>query len=67
MSNDEPTSPRPDPFCIQPWDPQALSIIRVWIMTARAMKVNVDKLVRAEQHFEEIRKWQTANGTKVPD
>jgi hypothetical protein len=72
MSNDEhdehvDAPSAPSPFCIQPHDPQALAIIRVWIMTARSMKVNEDKLMKAEIHFKEIREWQKVNGTKIPD
>lgn len=65
MSDNE--SVKPAPFSIQPHDPLAVSLIRVWIITARCMKVNPDKLAKAEAHLQEIRKWQRENGTKVPD
>lgn len=68
MSADsKPELSMPSPFSIQPWDPQALAMIRMWIITARSMKVNEDKLLRAEKHFEEIKRWQRINGTKLAD
>lgn len=57
----------PDPFCLQPWDPIALSTIRAWIAAATAYKVNPAKIQRAEEHFNQIRRWQKENGTKTPD
>lgn len=57
----------PDPFCLQWWDPFTLACIRAWISAAHAHKVPTEKIQRAEQHFRDIKRWQDANGTKVPD
>lgn len=58
---------KPAAFSIAVHDPIALSVIRVWIITAKAMKVNDDKIASAEKHFREIEQWQRVNGTKKPD
>ena len=57
----------PDPFCIQPTDPIALSVIRCWISAATAMKVPKVKLQKAEEKFKEISRWQRRHGTRLPD
>ena len=57
----------PDPFCIEPHDPLALSIIRVWIIAAKSIGVNHSKLIKAETRFEEIKAYQKKYGTKLPD
>ena len=57
---------RPDPFCIQPWDPFALATIRAWIMCARAHGVTKEKVQKAEVTFKEIKRWQSSHGTRLP-
>ena len=57
----------PDPFCLQPTDPFTLSLMRVWVVTAACMKVNPDKIAKAEQHYKEIQQWQKKYGTRLPD
>jgi len=57
----------PDPFCIRATDPFALAMIRAWISAATAHKVPAVKIQRAEEHFNEIARWQRRHGTKLPD
>ena len=56
----------PDPFCIQPWDPNALAAIRCWITCARSHGVPPDKIQKAEVSFNEIKRWQRSHGTRLP-
>ena len=57
----------PDPFCLRATDPFCLAGIRMWISAAHAHKVPLAKIQRAEEHFAEIKRWQTTHGTRLPD
>lgn len=56
----------PDPFCLQPWDPFTLTAIRAWICAAHGYKISATKIQRAEEHFNEISRWQKKHGTRLP-
>jgi hypothetical protein len=56
----------PDPFCVRAHDPFALAVIRGWISAATVHKVPAAKILRAEEHFAEIKRWQSAHGTILP-
>jgi hypothetical protein len=56
----------PGPFCIRATDPLALSAIRSWIIAASKQGVPEAKLLRAEETFNEFRRWQKRNGTRLP-
>lgn len=56
----------PDPFCLQPWDPFTSATIRAWISAAVVSGVSKEKVQRAEEHFAEIKRWQSRNGTRLP-
>ena len=60
-------SVEPDPFCLRATDPIALSTIRAWILTAIAYGVNPAKIQKAEEHFNEIKRWQRTHTLKTPD
>lgn len=57
----------PDPFCLQPTDTFSLALIRGWISAAIAHGVSPAKIQRAEQHFRDIKRWQSDHGTRTPD
>jgi len=57
----------PDPFCLQPWDRLSLATIRAWIVSAVAHGVPAAKVQKAEEHFNEIKRWQRRHGTRLPD
>jgi hypothetical protein len=57
----------PDPFCLRATDPFTLATIRAWICAAKAHGVSESKIQKAEAHFNEIKRWQTAHGTRLPD
>ena len=57
----------PDPFCLQPWDRLTPATIRAWIVAAKAHGVSADKIQRAEQSLHDIRRWQLAHGTRIPN
>lgn len=56
----------PDPFCLVATDPFCLAAIRMWISAAHAHGVSAAKILRAEEHFAEIKRWQSAHGTRLP-
>ncbi len=56
----------PDPFCLRATDPFTLATIRSWICAAKAHGVSSIKIQRAEEHFNEISRWQIKHGTKLP-
>jgi len=60
---------RPEPFAIKPTDKLAPATLRAWIGEAYMEGVNIDKITKAVQYYNDIVAWQLANPdkVKVPD
>ena len=66
----EPGTPLlPNLFAIKPTDKLAPATLRAWIGEAYMEGVNIDKITKAVQHYNDIVAWQLANPdkVKVPD
>lgn len=57
----------PSPFELKASDPFTLAVIRAWITIAKSMGVNAVKIAKAEDHYYQIKRWQTTHATKLPD